>query len=969
MVPSDAPCTTLSALLDLGRLRSAGGSALCGGGGVELSHAQLQVLLLAAERDLRAVGIGRRTRVMTALPDGALTACVLLALTRSAVCAPVNPDLRKAELELLVPELGAEVLVVVASTGAEARRVAEAAGLPVIEVGWNATLDGLQWSGVGLQPAAETLGDAGAEDLALILLTSGSSARPKRVPLTQGQLALSALRMAGSLALTEGDRCLNLMPMFHVGAVVDLMLAPLAMGGSVLRPDAMTVASCLEALQMGRATWFQGVPTLLHEVALRLEQAGQRIKCLRLVRSVSSPLPLDWIPLIETAFGAPVIEIYGMTETAGIITSNPLPPAAQKVGSVGVAVGLEVCIRGGSGEAAGPGVRGEILVRGAGVMSGYEGMDNAAFFDAEGWLRTGDEGCFDAEGYWFITGRIGEQINRGGEKVSPREVDEVLLDHPAVEDAAAFAMPHVELGQEVAAAVVLRAGVPIGADALAQHVNARLAYFKVPKAFYVVPELPRGPGGKLRRRLLPEIVRELLPLADARSVDSASADGADEPLSPMEKQVAAWWAEELQVTEVLRGADFFDLGGDSLAAGSVTFEVEKALGVTVRPAALFDHPTVQTFAAYLDAALAERTPGAAAVELAMPPANSGMDVEHFRRLHAVMRTWPGAFGSEVSVVVGHRTDAGGVPLFWCGQGFSEFGWMLGGWPVEHPIYGMRSLYLFEGKTREDELALARVFASEVETLRAGREVVLGGFCAGARIAFHAALLLRERGVPIRLLFLHEFMPPEPIDVPVALGFCKESVCDPRRRYGRPEVVMARRFPGGWHSVFMDAPHNGLFKEHVMPMEVRRLQALLADPSGLHQASPQMMAMPPTACRALISCWLYPRLLVAGWRGWARVKVVNESQHDWPASESSGFYLGHRWLDAAGQVVGDPGESMALPRAVPSKSAIVLTLPFTAPLVKGPHTLEIDMVNEGVSWFSARSSRKPSKALRLVIKSL
>jgi len=276
---------------------------------------------------------------------------------------------------------------------------------------------------------------------------------------------------------------------------------------------------------------------------------------------VSSPLPPDWIAEIESALGA-VIEIYGMTETAGVITSNPLPPAPGKVGSVGLPTALDLMIRDADGHAATAEVRGEILVRGPGVMTGYEKLEggNRGLTD-DGWLKTGDEGYRDADGYLFITGRIGDQINRGGEKVSPREIDEVLVSHRRCE-MRGLPMPHPQLGQDVAAAIVLKPGMEVAADELTAYVSGRLAYFKVPKAIHVVAELPRGPGGKLRRRLLPDMVRSIPALA------STSNDAAEAPQTEMEKRVAAWWATQLRVAVASRNADFFDLGGDSLAAAS-----------------------------------------------------------------------------------------------------------------------------------------------------------------------------------------------------------------------------------------------------------------------------------------------------------------------------------------------------------------------------------------------------------------
>jgi oxalate---CoA ligase len=955
---SDAP-DTLAALLHQGRCFSPDGSALVREDGFALSHDSLHGLLERSETDLRALGVTRKSRVMSVLPDGALAACVLLALTRSAVCMPVNPDLRGTELELLLPELLPDVLVTHGDCADEARRVAKGRGIPIVEVDW-AGDTGLKWLGEALPPHEAQNDAAVPDDVALILLTSGSSARPKRVPLTHRQLTLSAQRMAGSLALVSTDVCLNMMPMFHVGAVVDLLLAPLSVGGAVVRPESMSAAAFFESLERFRPSWYQGVPTMLHEIAAQAERrlGGAQRTSLRLVRSVSSPLPAEWLAQVERALRAPVIEIYGMTETAGVITSNPLPPRVQKIGSVGLVTGLELTIRNEEGAEVMAGQRGEILVRGAGVMTGYERHDGAATgLSDDGWLSTGDEGYMDDDGYLFITGRIADQINRGGEKVSPREVDEVLLQHKAVQEAAVFPLPHALLGQEVAAAVVLKPGEVVQAGELSAHVSAQLAHFKVPKTFYVLAELPRGPGGKLRRRLLPEMVLKLAPLVDE------SAAAVDLPQSEMEKQVALWWQKELQVEQITRGDDFFELGGDSLAAVGFTVSVEKALGIRVRPAALFDHPTLAAFAGYLETAVAGKASQAAADATVTP-----LKPEFLRQVQAAMSIWPGSREMASPLFIGLRTSGADTPIFWCGQGRNEFEGTAIHWPDQHPFYGTRSLFLFEGKTKQDEGDLAELFAIEVERLRAGREVIIGGFCAGGRIAFDAACRLRQRGVPIKLVFMHEAWATKRIDVPVALSFCTDSGFSPWRKFSRPEVAMNKRFTGGWKCWSLQTSHIGVFQNDLMKGEVQKLRTLMADPAQW-QRSGAMHELPPQAYRAKLSART-PWWVRKGRSFQLKIVVTNESQQDWPATSESGIYLAHRWLDAEGKPSSDPGSSVPLPHALPSKAKVTVLVTIQAPLQGGKHTLELDMVDEGLKWFSEkRGTRKPSYSTYVSVRCL
>ena len=288
-----------------------------------------------------------------------------------------------------------------------------------------------------------------------------------------------------------------------------MLAAPLAAGGRVACTSPFSVAEFHRGLEAFRPTWTQCAPAMLQELVLTAGEHAAAIARhrMRFLRSVSAALPADMLERVESTFGAPVIEIYGMTETAGVITSNPLPPRPRKPGSVGVAAGPEVAIVDDGGARLPAGSRGEVVVRGDNVMAGYAGGEDAnaaAWFGP--WLRTGDEGRLDDDGYLFLTGRIKEIVNRGGEKVSPFEVDDVLRAHPAVLEAATFALPHPTLGEEVAAAVVLRPGASVEPQALVDHVRGRLAWFKVPRVLRVVPAIPKTAAGKLRRRELPALL-------------------------------------------------------------------------------------------------------------------------------------------------------------------------------------------------------------------------------------------------------------------------------------------------------------------------------------------------------------------------------------------------------------------------------------------------------------------------------
>jgi acyl-CoA synthetase (AMP-forming)/AMP-acid ligase II len=336
----------------------------------------------------------------------------------------------------------------------------------------------------------------------MVLHTSGTTSRPKIVPLSQRNLCASATHIARTLQFTAADRGLNIMPLFHIHGLIAGVLTPLSAGSQVFCTPGFNALKFFGWMDECRPTWYTAVPTMHQAI---LSRAGKNTDViarhpLRFIRSSSSSMPPQVIAELEAVFKAPLIESYGMTEATHQMASNPLPPAVRKPGSVGIAAGPEVAIMGEDGSLLPRGATGEIVIRGPNVTAGYENNPKAnaeAFVD--GWFRTGDQGVMDPEGYLSITGRLKEIINRGGEKVSPREVDEILMDHPAVAQVVTFGMPHPKLGEEVAACVVLREGAQTSERELQAFVAGKAADFKVPKKILVMDEIPKGATGKLQR--------------------------------------------------------------------------------------------------------------------------------------------------------------------------------------------------------------------------------------------------------------------------------------------------------------------------------------------------------------------------------------------------------------------------------------------------------------------------------------
>jgi len=470
-----------------------------------LGYAGLRRLAETTTEALNGVGIGRDDRVAIVLPNGPEMAATFVSVASAATAAPLNPAYRGEEFEFYLSDLQPKALVAQAGEETPARAVAERLGVPVVDLipetagpagGFRLSLDGL--------PAASPRagGPAKADDIALVLHTSGTTARPKIVPLSNANLAASAGHIGTTLALRESDLCLNIMPLFHIHGLIGAVLSSLAAGASVSCTPGFNALRFFAWLEEVDPTWYSAVPTMHQAILSRAGRNAGRLGRgrLRFIRSSSASLPPQVMAELEETFGCPVVESYGMTEASHQMTSNPLPPRARKPGSVGLAAGPEVAILDENGAILPQGAIGEVSIRGPNVTRGYESNAeaNAKSFSG-GWFRTGDQGRLDEEGYLFLTGRLKELINRGGEKISPLEVDTVIMDHPAVAQVVTFAMPHGKLGEEVAAVVVLRDGSEASEAEIRAFAASRLADFKVPRRVLFVAEIPKGATGKLQR--------------------------------------------------------------------------------------------------------------------------------------------------------------------------------------------------------------------------------------------------------------------------------------------------------------------------------------------------------------------------------------------------------------------------------------------------------------------------------------
>ena len=726
-----------------------------------LTYGDLRSVIEFTNRALVGAGFSRGERIALVTSNGPQAATAFLSIAAGHVCAPLNPAYRAAEFEFYLSDLKPKALIIEDKLENAAADVAASLGISVIRL--------YSTAGAGrflLDTGTRLANDpdfAASDDVALMLHTSGTTSRPKIVPLTHANLLENARRISASLQLMPHDRCLNVMPLFHVHGLIGAFLSSLSVGASVFCSPGFDAAEFFNWIDDCGPTWYTAVPTM-HQAILprgREHRAVIARSRLRFIRSCSSALPPQVMAELEGLFGVPVVEAYGMTEASHQMTCNPLPPAARKPGSVGLATGPDVAIMGPSGEFLPPMCSGDIVIRGASVTLGYDNNPDAnAEAFRTGWFRTGDCGYLDGDGYLFIDGRTKEMINRGGEKIAPREIDEALMDHPAVRQAVAFALPDQRLGEDVGAAVVLREGMQATDSELRHFVSRKLADFKVPRKIVFVTEIPKGPTGKLQR----------IGLARQLKIETTPTETTREFVAPRNAD-EAWlseiWGKVLGLDRVGIHDDFFALGGESVAAARLAVQVIQATGIEFSVLDVVAMPTVAQMAAWISGAS--------------------------RMLHKTSPSTVSRVSANPRIAV--FQDCGeGRPLF-CVDA--------------HPLF--RSLAQSLGNTRpflgllppaKESLpipctveTLAAYYIESIRQVQPSGPYHLAGWCNFGVIAFEVAQQLRRSGEHVALLALFDAQNPATRSLTPALGG-RPTILD-RFRYHRAKIgdLNFKKLPG------------------------------------------------------------------------------------------------------------------------------------------------------------------------------
>lgn len=703
----------------LRRSTDPGARAILAPGRDPLTYAGLRDLVDERARALAGCGLASDSRVALLVENGPEAACAFLAIAQVAAVAPLNPAYTAQELAFYLQDIGADAIVVSTSLDTPARDTAAELGIPTIDLKIDATAP----AGVFCIDAADAPAPGpvrGPGDVALLLHTSGTTSRPKLVPLTQANLCTSAQSIAGTLSLQPSDRCLNVMPLFHIHGLVAAVLASLHAGASIACTPGFHQLRFFDWLDELAPTWYTAVPTMHAAVIGRAADHADSLSRhrLRFVRSSSAALPVPVFESLERTFGVPVIEAYGMTEAAHQMASNPLPPGRRKPGTVGRAAGPELAVLDRAGNLLEPGATGEVAIRGANVFAGYESnpeANEAAFTD--GWFRTGDEGSLDEDGYLTLRGRLKEIINRGGEKISPLEVDEALLRHGAVQQAVTFSIDDPLLGEDVAAAVVLAPRAATDERELQDFVAAQLAPFKVPRRILLVDEIPKGPTGKVQRIGLAERLR--VPPVVSR-VESPT------PYVFLEHELVEIWESVLGIHGLGVTADFFALGGDSLLGAEAVARIRDVVGDP-------DLPLM-------------------AIVRAPTPA-------------AMVREIFAGIGAGRSGVVPLQASGTRAPLFLVHPGDGDvlcypiLARLLG---PDQPSYALRARGIDDGgPTASSVSELAAEYVAAIRAVQPRGPYRLGGFCLGGPIAAEMSAQLEAVGEETAVLILLDPRFPRP----------------------------------------------------------------------------------------------------------------------------------------------------------------------------------------------------------------
>lgn len=872
----------------------------------------------------------RPLRVIGCLRDDEASLLALLFITELFDYMPINPNLSDIEIGRIAEQSGADA-VVLSSTFLQNK--GPLFNLPTIN--WDSLVAAALQS---LSAKVDNTNDMpNATGGRLILHTSGSTGLPKRVPISIASINSSATNIAAGHQLTSDDHALNALPTFHIGGLVDVLLAPLSVGGAVSVTDKRNPADLAAEIIKRRPSWIQIVPTILRRMVEDLDPVVIRDagNSLGFIRSISAPVPPDLKRMAEELFGCPIIEMYGMTETAGQIATNARDQGANKPGSVGKPVGVEVAILDDFANPVEAGKVGEVCVRGASVFDGYEGMAKSDVFFQD-WFRTGDLGALDGDGHLFLRGRLKEMINHGGEKISPHEIEAAALLMPEVIEAASYSLPHPTLGEQVGLTIAVRG--TIDPAQVKQFLASRLAEFKCPNLITVLDQLPRLANAKIDRVL---VKRDAIHAWSKRN--QTQPDQIREPVTAEAKAVASHWARILKCRAPDGQDDFFDMGGDSLSATQMLLELEKTLKRRISPSQLFESPTFDGLVASLS-------------DMGMAPEQD--EARALRFVRQTMTGWPGRVVVSGGLMHGIGGLKSGAPLFWASQGGSEIQAIADTLGQNRPLYFCSSLYKFKDRQPSDFTELAEKLAHEIDAIQPEGQIAIGGFCGGAWVMHATANRLVHMGRDIRVFISFDYWPEDAVTFPTLHGMSRCKFNAARGRFPRYDLAYGVLHPAGAQTVEIDSVHQ--FKQDdILPHSAVFNGAIdgfgPAIDAPITTRTHWDMAKRRQELGAKISIiessWFYKTDRVYR----LRINVKNTSDQVWDATDLSGLSVQIDLVNIGNGLHRGGAGFGAFDTKIEPGQHVEFTFEIPFPSTKRPLWLRCCLSSQGVTQFTSKSN--------------
>ena len=833
--------------------------ALYGEAGLLADHQAIFARTVKIRQQLRKQGVVKTDRVALCISNGPTMAQAILAVSTTAEAVPLNPELTVKEFQDYLTRTNTKLLIHDKKSHEPVFKAARQLGLPMLEYRKLELECGNQSTLSGIDDFPES------DDIALVLMTSGSTGQPKIVPLSHRNICKSVAEISSNLDLTSDDRCLCMWKQFHVGGLVDLLLAPLSRGGSVLAARHFDAELFFRIMEDWSATWFQGVPTIFADIVSELDREPREFSFpkLRFLRSVAARLDPELHKKISLAFSVPVIQTYGMTEAGPLICSTDLACQAPS-GSVGKSTGSQISILDPSGQKVSPGSVGAIAIRGANVFRGYENdPDTNSTSFVEDWFLTGDLGRLDSEGYLYLEGRSKDLVNRGGEKINPAEVEAALMQHPAITDAAVFPVPHPTLGEDVAAAVILEQNAGLEDDEIRQFLSTRLAGYKLPRILLKLEKLPRNAVGKIDKIALRAI-----------AIKSTVETGRERaPATEIETAIATIWQSFLN-RNIPANIDFVSLGGDSLTAVKAFIAVENHFQTRLPDSFLSRSGSVEDLALLVEASDLHQSDLAISSERE----NAYVTRAEKRAIEAVIGMTLLSRSEGSSVICCANTQGSNRPLVWISNSPSpEINTLVRLMPKDQPVYGLYSGGKYFGYSDDSsQEVLAKFYAHELTKVFPNGGFILGGNCRGARLALKVAQELCSANTPPTGLCLMEYATPEvrKIGIPTLIMCAKWSPHKAYRYLGKSAKKTANDDRENLQVVWIAGFHAGIFRDDTATSVIGALSSFI-------QAKPVRGTINSPAGRSILLAHKIPgcfRISRKIYKIWSHLKfgALNES---------------------------------------------------------------------------------------------